>query len=73
MNRQSSAAPAPTSTRARWLQLALGLICMMSISSPQYVCTLFTKPLAAKLGAGHRALEIMCNALRARGHECHCT
>ena len=29
----------------RWVQLALGLICMMAISSPQYVWTLFTKPL----------------------------
>ncbi len=30
----------------------LGLICMAAISSPQYVWTLLTKPLAAKLGVG---------------------
>jgi oxalate/formate antiporter len=34
----------------RWSQLVLGLIAMMSISSPQYVWTLFTGPLNAKLG-----------------------
>jgi oxalate/formate antiporter len=34
----------------RWSQLVLGLIAMMSISSPQYVWTLFTGPLNQKLG-----------------------
>jgi MFS transporter, OFA family, oxalate/formate antiporter len=34
----------------RWSQLALALIAMMSISSPQYVWTLFIGPLNAKLG-----------------------
>ncbi len=34
----------------RWAQLVLGLIAMMSISSPQYVWTLFTGPLNQKLG-----------------------
>src|SRR5215467_9598122 len=34
----------------RWFQLVLGLIAMMSISSPQYVWTLFTGPLNQKLG-----------------------
>ena len=34
----------------RWVQLVLGLIAMMSISSPQYVWTLFTGPLNDKLG-----------------------
>ncbi len=35
----------------RWVQLGLGLICMMAISSPQYVWTLFTKPLGISLNA----------------------
>ena len=35
----------------RWVQLALGLIAMMAISSPQYVWTLFVKPLQTALGA----------------------
>jgi oxalate/formate antiporter len=34
----------------RWSQLVLSLIAMMSISSPQYVWTLFTGPLNQKLG-----------------------
>ncbi len=34
----------------RWSQLILGIIAMMAISSPQYVWTLFTGPLNAKLG-----------------------
>ncbi|MDE1973728.1 MAG: oxalate/formate MFS antiporter [Hyphomicrobiales bacterium] len=36
--------------RNRWSQLILGIIAMMAISSPQYVWTLFTGPLNAKLG-----------------------
>ena len=51
------------SARTRWMQLALGLICMMSISSPQYVWTLFTKPLAAKLGAGLPELQVTFSVL----------
>jgi len=38
------AAYAPAAS-TRWIQLLLGLVCMMAISSPQYVWTLFTKPL----------------------------
>src|SRR5690349_16101851 len=44
-------APAPSSALAnRWVQLLLGLVAMMAISSPQYVWTLFTGPLNQKLG-----------------------
>ena len=42
----------------RWIQLLLGLICMMSISSPQYVWTLFTAPLGKALGAGAPAIQV---------------
>src|SRR5579871_5716142 len=41
----------------RWVQLLLGVICMMSISSPQYVWTLFTRPLTAKLGVTLAAVQ----------------
>ena len=34
----------------RWGQLALGVVAMMAISSPQYTWTLFTGPLNTKLG-----------------------
>ncbi len=49
-----AATPATTSTSAvsvRWLQLVMGFIVMMTISSPQYVWTLFTAPFQAKTGA----------------------
>jgi hypothetical protein len=36
--------PAAASPGTRWMQLGLGLICMVAISSPQYVWALFTKP-----------------------------
>jgi MFS transporter, OFA family, oxalate/formate antiporter len=44
-----AAAPVASST-SRWIQLGLGVIAMMAISSPQYVWTLFTGPLNQRLG-----------------------
>src|ERR1700737_2930238 len=43
---------------SRWTQLILGLICMMAISSPQYVWTLFTKPLMAQIGVSLTQLQV---------------
>jgi MFS transporter, OFA family, oxalate/formate antiporter len=45
-------------TSARWIQLLLGLVAMMSISSPQYVWTLFTKPLQEALGTNLPAIQV---------------
>lgn len=39
--------PLVTPRYGKWRQLVLGLVCMAAISSPQYVWTLLTKPLAA--------------------------
>jgi MFS transporter, OFA family, oxalate/formate antiporter len=47
----SQSTAATTTTSMRWIQLGLGFIAMMSISSPQYVWTLFTKPFQDQLGA----------------------
>jgi OFA family oxalate/formate antiporter-like MFS transporter len=47
----------------RWIQLGLGLICMMAISSPQYVWTLFTKPLGSSLGVAPAALQVTFSLL----------
>src|SRR5271168_4713129 len=47
----------------RWVQLGLGLVCMMAISSPQYVWTLFTKPLGAALAVSPAALQVTFSLL----------
>jgi oxalate/formate antiporter len=47
----------------RWIQLVLGLACMMAISSPQYVWTLFTSPLGAALGATPAAIQVTFSLL----------
>ena len=47
----------------RWVQLLLGLICMMAISSPQYVWTLFTKPIGGALGVSPAALQVTFSLL----------
>ncbi len=46
----ASVASAGEAAGKRWWQLLLGVIAMMSISSPQYTWTLFTGPLSQKLG-----------------------
>jgi oxalate/formate antiporter len=48
----------PVVSRRRWLQLLLGLIVMMTISSPQYVWTLFVKPFQASTGASLAAVQV---------------
>ncbi len=55
MSRGGQAAMA---ARTRWVQLLLGLVCMMAISSPQYVWTLFTKPWGVELGAAPAAIQV---------------
>ena len=52
-----------TSPRARWIQLVLGVICMIVISSPQYVWALFTQPLTAGLGSTLTELQITFSIL----------
>ncbi|MBO0752214.1 MAG: oxalate/formate MFS antiporter [Bradyrhizobiaceae bacterium] len=47
----------------RWIQLALGVIAMMAISSPQYVWTLFTGPLNAKLGTTLTEIQVTFSLL----------
>jgi len=54
----------PQSTSStRWIQLGLGLIAMMSISSPQYVWTLFTKPYQDALGVPLSAVQVTLTIL----------
>ncbi|HZL96968.1 MAG TPA: oxalate/formate MFS antiporter, partial [Vicinamibacterales bacterium] len=51
------------SPNARWIQLLLGLVCMIVISSPQYVWALFTQPLTTGLGASLPELQITFSIL----------
>lgn len=47
-----------TASGNRWQQMLLGLVCMAAIASPMSVWTLFTKPLAAKLGISLPELQV---------------
>jgi MFS transporter, OFA family, oxalate/formate antiporter len=53
----------PATSSTRWVQLLLGLIAMMSISSPQYVWTLFTKPYQDALGVPLSAVQVTLTIL----------
>jgi len=48
---------------ARWVQLVLGVVCMMAISSPQYTWTLFTKPLSSELAVKLPELQVTFSIL----------
>jgi oxalate/formate antiporter len=52
-----------TRQAARWTQLVLGVIAMMAISSPQYVWTLFVKPLQGATGATLPAIQVTISLL----------
>jgi oxalate/formate antiporter len=48
---------------SRWYQLLLGLVCMIVISSPQYVWTLFTQPLMTTVQATLAQIQITFSIL----------
>jgi oxalate/formate antiporter len=52
-----------TQPTGRWIQLGLGLICMASISSPQYVWALFTKPMTAAFHVGLPTIQVAFSML----------
>jgi oxalate/formate antiporter len=54
---------APAFPATRWVQLVLGLVAMMSISSPQYVWTLFVAPFQAATGASLPTIQITFSVL----------
>ncbi|KRH78063.1 MAG: oxalate/formate MFS antiporter [Ferrovum sp. 21-44-67] len=53
----------PFTGPTRWVQLVLGLVCMMAIASPQYTWTLFTKPLMGSIGAKLPEIQITFSIL----------
>lgn len=52
-----------TSQKKKWGQLVLGLLCMISISSPQYVWALFSRPLMEKLQVPLAEIQITFSLL----------
>ncbi|MDB5407880.1 MAG: major facilitator superfamily 1 [Rhodospirillales bacterium] len=52
-----------TAQSSRWIQLLLGLIAMMAMSSPQYVWTLFVKPFQTATGGALPAIQITFSLL----------
>ena len=52
-----------SASSTRWVQLVLGVIAMMSISSPQYVWTLFTKSFQDGVGATLPAIQVTFSIL----------
>ena len=52
-----------SASSTRWAQLFLGVIAMMSISSPQYVWTLFTKSFQDGVGATLPAIQVTFSIL----------
>jgi MFS transporter, OFA family, oxalate/formate antiporter len=55
---QPTAAPAPEAPYFRWLQLAMGIVCMAMIANLQYGWTLFVDPIDAKYHWGRAAIQL---------------
>lgn len=55
--------PAGHVRSTRWAQLFLGVVAMMSISSPQYVWTLFVKPFQGTTGATLASVQVTFSLL----------
>ncbi len=53
----------PKASSTRWVQLMLGLVVMMTISSPQYVWTLFVKPFQVTTAASLPAVQVTFSLL----------
>ena len=60
-----------STSSTRWIQLVLGLVAMMSISSPQYVWTLFTKSFQDNLHTTLPAIQITFSILNVAFHLHH--
>jgi hypothetical protein len=55
---KSSVSKASNGASLRWVQLGLGLLVILAISSPQYTWTLFTKPFQVATGATLPAVQV---------------
>lgn len=59
----ATTATAAQPARTRWIQLLLGLVAMMAISSPQYVWALYTQHLTASLRASLAEVQVTFSIL----------
>src|SRR6202453_1654950 len=55
---QPAASAAPEGPYFRWLQLAMGIVCMAMIANLQYGWTLFVDPIDAKYHWGRAAIQL---------------
>src|ERR1700733_3880517 len=59
----TQAVPNAAAQTSRWMQLGLGLVAMMAISSPQYVWTLFVKPFQTGTNGSLPAIQVTFSLL----------
>ncbi len=57
-NTHPASPSAPSSSNFRWLQLAIGIVCMAMIANLQYGWTLFVDPIDAKNHWGRAAIQL---------------
>ena len=55
---QTGDAPPPRGIRNPWVQLAIGIVCMVMIANLQYGWTLFVNPIDAKFHWGRAAIQV---------------
>src|ERR1700710_667189 len=55
---QPAATPTPEAPHFRWVQLAMGIVCMAMIANLQYGWTLFVDPIDAKYHWGRPAIQL---------------
>jgi OFA family oxalate/formate antiporter-like MFS transporter len=58
LSSEPTAAAAPESKYFRWMQLAMGIVCMAMIANLQYGWTLFVDPIDAKFHWGRAAIQL---------------
>jgi OFA family oxalate/formate antiporter-like MFS transporter len=59
----ASSPPLAQALKSRWWQLLCGVICAMVASNPQYLWTLFTRPLTTQLGVSLPSLQVTFSIL----------
>ena len=66
--KETSAPQASLHGGYRWMQLAMGIVCMAMIANLQYGWTLFVDPIDAKYHWGRAAIQLAFYAFRGDGN-----